>query len=108
LCFEAPGFNVLFGRCDCSGFFLLWTQDTFRMPFMLAMVHPSAQKQSSERSHSVSSDIPKQLQGGSWSSVTGKTYDPSGLFGAGTFRLVIDNRQNPKSTSYSGSYVVPM
>ena len=50
----------------------------------------------------------QQLQGGSWSSITRPMYDPSGLFGAGTFRLVIDNRQNPKSTSYSGSYVVPM
>ncbi|MFP3923216.1 MULTISPECIES: hypothetical protein [Pseudomonas] len=50
----------------------------------------------------------QQLQAGSWSSVTGKTYDPSGLFGAGTFRLVIDNVQSPVPTSYSGSYVVPM
>lgn len=52
--------------------------------------------------------VVQQLRGGSWSSVSGTTYDPSGLFGAGTFRLVIDNLQSPTPTSYSGSYVVPM
>lgn len=52
--------------------------------------------------------IVQKLQGGSWSPVTGKTYDPSGLFGAGTFRLVLDNVQSPAPTRYSGSYVVPM
>lgn len=52
--------------------------------------------------------IVQQFRGGSWSAVTGKTYDPSGRFGAGTFRLIIDNLQESTSVSYTGSYVVPM
>ena len=52
--------------------------------------------------------ILQQFRGGNWSAVTGKTYDPSGSFGAGTFRLVIDNLQGQASVSYTGSYVVPM
>jgi len=50
----------------------------------------------------------QQLRGGSWSAVTGRTYDPSGRFGAGTFRLMLDNTQSSTSASYAGSYSVPM
>jgi hypothetical protein len=52
--------------------------------------------------------IVQQLKYGSWASITAATYDPSGRFGAGTLRLVIDNRQSNTSVSYTGTFVVPM
>lgn len=52
--------------------------------------------------------VVQQYRGGSWSPVTPTTYDPSGRFGAGTFRLVIDNRRTQTSVSYTGSFTVPM
>lgn len=52
--------------------------------------------------------IVQQLRGGSWSAVSAPTYDPSGAFGAGTFRLVLDNVQGDTPVSYTGSYTVPM
>lgn len=52
--------------------------------------------------------IVQQLRGGSWSAVIEETYEPRGPFGAGTFRLVLDNRQGQTSVSYTGSYTVPM
>jgi hypothetical protein len=50
----------------------------------------------------------EQLRSGQWSPITERTFDPAGRFGAGTFRLVIDNRQSPSPVTYAGSYVVPM
>lgn len=52
--------------------------------------------------------VVQRLQHGSWSAVTGRVYDPSGRFGSGTFRVVVDNRQSGTSISYTGSYSVPM
>lgn len=52
--------------------------------------------------------ILQRFSGGGWSAVTGRTYDPSGRFGAGTFRLVIDNSTSPTPVSHTGSYTVPM
>ncbi|MDE1196197.1 MAG: hypothetical protein PW896_13720 [Pseudomonas sp.] len=52
--------------------------------------------------------VVQRLQHGSWSAVTGRVYDPSGRFGSGTFRVVVDNRQSDTSISYTGTYSVPM
>jgi hypothetical protein len=52
--------------------------------------------------------IVQRLQGGSWASVTSPTYDPSGRFGAGTFRLLLDNMHGRNSVSYTGGFTVPM
>ncbi|TDV69814.1 hypothetical protein [Pseudomonas sp. LP_7_YM] len=45
--------------------------------------------------------------GDSWNAITPPTYDPSGSYGAGTFRLVLDNLTN-HTVSYRGSFSVPM
>jgi hypothetical protein len=50
----------------------------------------------------------QQLKNGGWASITAATYDPSGRFGAGIFRLVIDNRQSNTPVSHTGTFVVPM
>ena len=50
----------------------------------------------------------QKLTNGSWVSVTSPTYDPSGRYGAGTYRLVLDNLGNGQSASYRGRYSVPM
>jgi hypothetical protein len=58
-----------------------------------------------------SGQLPVQVQkfsGSTWSSVTASTYDPSGNYGAGIFRLVLNNRNNAYQVSYRGSFVVPM
>jgi hypothetical protein len=58
-----------------------------------------------------SGQLPVKVQrmvNGGWTSVTSSTYDPSGNYGSGTFRLVLDNRQNAGSASYKGSFTVPM
>ncbi|MFK3969900.1 hypothetical protein ACI2KS_04140 [Pseudomonas sp. NPDC087358] len=58
-----------------------------------------------------SGQIPVKVQkyvNGNWNSVTSPTYDPSGRYGSGTFRLVIDNLRNERSASYRGSFTVPM
>jgi len=52
--------------------------------------------------------IVQQHRGGNWSSVTTPGYSPSGHYGAGTFRLVLDNSRGRSSVSYTGSFTVPM
>jgi len=52
--------------------------------------------------------IVQRLSGGGWSSVTAPTYQPSGRFGAGTFRLLLDNSHSRTSVTYTGSFTVPM
>lgn len=57
---------------------------------------------------SMSPVVVEKLVGGSWSQFKRNVFDPYEQYGAGTFRIVIDNKGNPKPVHYRGSFSIPL
>lgn len=49
----------------------------------------------------------QQLVNGSWNSVTAMSYNPSGRFEAGTFRVILDNSHYNNIQTYAVNFSVP-
>jgi hypothetical protein len=52
--------------------------------------------------------VVERLVGGTWSEFKKNVFSPSAQFGAGTFRIVIDNKGNQQPIHYKGSFSVPL
>jgi hypothetical protein len=50
----------------------------------------------------------ERFNGTSWTRVIDKKLDPREKFGPGTYRAVLDNRDNPEAVPYKGIYSVPL
>lgn len=50
----------------------------------------------------------EKLVGGAWTVVIDKKFDPYSKLGSGTFRAILDNKDNSESVPYKGSYAVPI
>ncbi|WP_397449731.1 hypothetical protein [Pseudomonas sp. NA-150] len=52
--------------------------------------------------------IVERLDGGTWREIRSNLYSPSEQFGAGTFRIIFNNKANPLPVRYQGTYSVPL
>ncbi|MDB6143015.1 MAG: hypothetical protein JWP80_2059 [Pseudomonas sp.] len=59
-------------------------------------------------SGSMSPVVVEKLQGGAWVPFKSNVFDPYEQYGAGTFRIVINNKGNPKPIHYKGSFSIPL
>lgn len=50
----------------------------------------------------------EKLVGGVWSTFREKVFNPTEQFGAGTYRIVFDNRGNENPVRYQGTFSVPL
>jgi hypothetical protein len=52
--------------------------------------------------------VVEKLTGGAWGAFKTNVYDPFEQYGAGTFRIVINNEGNAKPIHYKGSFSIPL
>ncbi|WP_285426465.1 hypothetical protein [Pseudomonas sp. efr-133-TYG-103a] len=50
----------------------------------------------------------ERLQGGRWVVVASNAYDPSANWGAGSFRVILNNRNGNAPVGYRGSFSLPL
>lgn len=50
----------------------------------------------------------ERLNGGSWSIVARDAYDPTVNWGAGSFRVILDNKNGKTPIAYRGSFSLPL
>ena len=52
--------------------------------------------------------VVERLDGGTWTQIRKNLYSPYEPFGPGTFRIVFDNRNNPRPVTFQGTFSVPL
>lgn len=52
--------------------------------------------------------VVERLEGGTWTQFRRNVSDPSEQFGAGTFRIMLDNRGKQTPVHYKGTFSVPL